>query len=134
MEVCAREFYAVSKFLKSFQIERFCQFWEQALTSHIGVIYLQQEAGQVTGAIGGVLYPDLYSGELVATEFFWFVRPGCRGGGIRLYKAFEAWARFMECKQIRMVHLMDSMPDQLARLYARLGYQPAETHYTKDLT
>ena len=34
---------------------------------------------------------------------------------------------------MRMVHLMDSMPEKLARIYKRLGYEQVETLYSKDL-
>ena len=80
-----------------------------------------------------MLYPDLYSGDLIATEFFWFVRAEVRGQGLKLYYAFEAWARARHCAQIRMVHLLDLMPERLAKVYRRLGYEPAETHYVKEL-
>jgi GNAT superfamily N-acetyltransferase len=96
------------------------------------VVFLAEEADEVTGCIGGVIYPDLYSGSLVATEFFWFVREQKRGPGIRLYKAFEDWAREQGCSQIRMVHLMDSMPDKLAKFYTHFGYEPSEVHFLKQ--
>jgi GNAT superfamily N-acetyltransferase len=134
MEDCAREFYAQSRFLKGFNPELFRNTWTQLLANGTGVIFLlvDEEIGEIRGALGGVAYPDPYSGALIATEFFWFVSEGRRGHGLRLLKAFEAWAREKGCSQIRMVHLMDLMPDKLDRVYRRFGYEPAEVHYSKE--
>lgn len=134
LEPIAREFYAASRFLKRFDISLFCRAWETLLANGTGGIYLLVDgAGEIAGTIGGVVYPDLYSGALVATEFFWFVREGCRGKGIELYKSFEQWARARGCAEIRMVHLLDSMSEKLERVYRRLGFEPAETHYVKEI-
>lgn len=133
MEAGAREFYASSKYLGKFDPVRFVSVWTNLISSQAGVIFLLIEADELEGAIGGVVYPDLYSGEIIATEFFWFVRQEHRGGGLRLYKEFEEWAKWKGASQIRMVHLQDSMPDKLERLYRHWGYQPIETHYAKEL-
>jgi GNAT superfamily N-acetyltransferase len=129
----AEQFYASSRFLQGFKLERFCATWSQLIESGVGGICLAEDGGDLVGALGGVAYPDPNSGDLVATEFFWFVDPHRRGCGLRLYREFEAWARRLGCSQIRMVHLVDSMPDQLERLYTRLGYEKAEVHFVKGL-
>ncbi len=133
MESAARAFFASSRFLRRFDMDRFIRAWAALLSSGTGVIFALFDRDEVCGAIGGVVYPDINTGELIASEFFWFIRPGSRGDGLRLYRAFERWARTQACRQIRMVHLTDSMPDRLARVYRRLGYLPAETHYVKEL-
>jgi hypothetical protein len=136
MAATAEAFYASSRFLKKFDIEKFCALWAQFLQSGLGVIYIvlsENREQPIVGAIGGIKYPDTYSSELIATEFFWFVREESRGGGLTLYKLFEKWAREQKCSQIRMVHLLDSMPEKLERIYRRLGFEPAETHYVKEL-
>lgn len=129
----AEQFYSASRFLKRFDLERFCTVWRTLLEGGSGVVFLLEDEGAIAGTLGGMLYPDLYSGDLIATEFFWFVDPANRGGGMQLYRAFEAWACANHATEIRMVHLHDSMPERLSVLYRRLGYVAAETHYTKDL-
>ena len=130
----AREFYASSRFLRQFDINKFVDFWRPIIANESGVIFIAEDDGEIIGAIGGMAYPEPYSGELVVQEFFWFVRPAHRGtAGIRLYKAFEQWLRDKQAAAIRMVHLMDSMPEKLGRVYRQLGYTPVETMYTKDL-
>lgn len=131
----AKEFFLASQFLRRFELDRFVQVWTSLIESGTGVIFaIEDHSGEWAGAIGGVIYPDLYSGVLVATEFFWFVREGFRGQGIKLYRAFEHWARLRECSEIRMVHLMDSMPEKLERFYRHYDYVPAERLYVKELS
>ena len=130
----ARESFSQSRFLKRFELERFCGLWTALLEQGAGGVFvLEDEAEELAGALMGVVYPEPYSDELTATEFAWFVRPGHRGEGIRLYRAFEQWARERGCARIRMVHLTDVMPAKLANVYRRLGFEPAEVHYVKEL-
>ncbi len=133
---CAAAFYAASKFLKRFDIARFVDIWSGFIAGGMGVIFsLVNEAGEVVGVIGGIAHPDLYSGDLIASEFFWFVQRDYRGAhGMKLYFLFEKWAREEKrCSQIRMACLMDSNPDQMAALYERMGYQLCEQQFVKEL-
>lgn len=135
MAECARQFYASSKFLKRFELERFCSAWQGFIESGAGVIIgLFDEDGTVRGAIGGLAFPDLYSGDLQATEFFWFVMEGSRGHGMKLLREFEKWAHLKGCTCLRMAHLSDSMPAKLEHVYGRLGYVLAEKQYVKELS
>lgn len=130
----AQEFYGSAKSLGTFEIERFITMWTTLLGNSIGVIFLLLDGDEIVGAIGGVAYPDAYTDKLIATEFYWFVGQSSRGWGVRLYALFEEWARSRGCSQIRMVHLLDSMPEKVARFYDRAGFKPLEVHYAKELT
>lgn len=130
---CAKEFYASSEFLERFELGRFTSNWAQWIAAGLGAVFIAEEKGEVLGTIGGLMYPDPYSGDRIATEMFWIVRKEKRGPGLKLYRAFEAWARANHCDQIRMVHLLDSMPEKLERVYTHLGYKAAEVVYTKGL-
>jgi len=130
----AQEFYASSKFLKKFDLERFVSFWKNVIEAGQGIIFAAFEDGEIIGAIAGMIYPEPYSEGLSVQEFFWFVRPGHRGfAGLRLYDAFETWSREKGASNIRMVHLLDSMPEKLQRAYLRLGFVAVETLYSKEL-
>lgn len=134
LERAAWEFYASSKYLKDFDMGMFTSAWTKLLESDTGAIFMfVDEPGQVQGAIGGVVYPDLYSPTMVATEFFWYVREGHRGAGLQLYYKFEEWAKEKKANQIRMTHLCDLMPDGLKWLYGELGFEPIEINYAKEL-
>lgn len=107
--------------------------WAGLIQSGVGTIFALERDGEYLGALGGVVYPDIYSGLPIATEFFWFTLPEHRGRGLLLYRAFEEWARGRQCSEIRMVHMLDSMPEALNRTYTRLGFTAAEVHYSKEL-
>ncbi len=133
LEPGAREFFASSQFLSGFDLQCFIATWTMFLRDHSGIILLLESNGEILGALGGLVSHDPNNGSLVASELFWFVRPGARGNGLKLLQRFEEWARARNCSQLQMVHLMDSMPDRLARFYARHGFQAAEIHYVKAL-
>ena len=120
---------------RSFDPAYFVKFWTAMLTEGFGVVFLLEQEGVIQGAIGGLAMDDPYNGEMVASEMFWYVAEGHRGGigSGRLYKAFETWAVEQCCSEIRMVHLEVSMPERLEKFYMRIGYSLMEKHYSKPL-
>lgn len=133
MEAPARKFYASSTKLRDFDIAKFVDLWEGFLKNGIGAIFLALEDERIVGAIGGIFHREAYSDERVCQEFFWFIELESRGEGFRLYRAFEKWAREQGCNELRMVHLIDSMPDKVALFYQRMGYSKTEVLYSKRL-
>lgn len=130
----AKEFYASSQFLRRFDLERFTALWKNAMEMEAGTILVAMDGEDIIGAIAGMVYPEAYSGDLIAQEFFWFVHPDHRGlAGIRLYKAFEDWAKQKGCAEIRMGHLADLMPEKVSHTYQRLGFVEVERNYAKRL-
>lgn len=131
----ANEFYSQSDVLKTFDIERFCTLWKALLANGSGVILLLESSGEIIGTIAGVVYPEQYSSELLCQEFFLFVRAESRGGFglLKLYRAFERWAKEHGCSEIRLGHLHDLQPEALGSLYVRLGFRHTETLYAKEL-
>src|SRR5207344_979862 len=113
LEDAAREFYSASRFLGEFSLDRFCEIWAHLLSTGAGVIFADERGENGTreleGVIGGIVHPEIYGHELVAEEFFWFVRAEHRGAGVRLYRRFEDWARERGAARLQMVHLFDSM-------------------------
>ena len=133
VEPLAREFYASSKALYQFKLNKFCTLWKSLIENDTGVIFMAFDDEKFIGAIGGVCYPDAYSEDMIATEFFWYITPAKRGRGMALYEKYEEWARSKNCNRIRMAHLCDLMPDALRWLYTELGYRPVEVTYEKEL-
>ncbi len=129
----AGEFSASSNHIRGFNMDRFVAVWETQIGNGNGAIFLLMNGEKPEGMIGGIFYEEIYSGERVATEFFWFVHKDSRGGGIKLYRRFEEWAVENKCVEIRMVLLADSMPDKVANFYERVGYSKVETLYAKRL-
>lgn len=133
MHAAANAFYASSKALRHFDINKFASIWTQFLEVNFGVIFLAEADGLIVGALGGVIHPDLYGSELIAEEFFWFIQAESRGSGLKLYAKFEEWARSRGAVEIQMVHLLDLMPEKVGTFYRRAGYSPIETRYSKRL-
>ena len=77
---------------------------------------------------------DPYGKTTIASEAFWFVSESLRGTlGMRLYKAFETWAKTQGVDSIQMIHLMDATGEKVRNLYLRMGFEPVEVRYQKRL-
>lgn len=74
------------------------------------------------GFIAGSLQPTVISPQLIAMEHGWFAMDG---SGLRLLRAFEAWARERGAMLVQL-STGTSGPD-----LARLGYRPAEMAWIK---
>lgn len=137
LPVCAeigKEFYKEGKLPGAMITEEFVKTWTMLFDMGLGVMFVLEQDGVVKGGIGGVVTKDPNDGALTATEMFWFVLPDSRGGGLGLLEAFENSAKKAGAKRIGMIHLLNLMPDVLAKLYTRRGYKAIETHYIKELT
>lgn len=130
--LCAR-FYAEAKLPGRFVPEVWTRSWQNLLCGGNATLFLLERAGEIIGAIGGVIFPDPNDGDLVASEMFWFVTPEARGCGLRLFTWFEAWAVNRGAKRIAMVHLETPGAERLAKLYERRGYRRVQTDYLKEI-
>uniref|UniRef100_A0A6H1ZL20 Putative acetyltransferase n=1 Tax=viral metagenome TaxID=1070528 RepID=A0A6H1ZL20_9ZZZZ len=125
----ATRFAGSSKFTR-FNPEIFVQTWENLFDMGIGVIFIFDD---FKGMLGAIKYPDPNSGEMTATEMFWWVDPEYRGKGNRLLTEYEKWANENDCSRAIMVHLSDIMPEKLKAFYNRKGYIEMETHFVKEI-
>jgi len=89
--------------------------------------------GVVLGGLGYVIAPDLHFPRKMAVETFWYIRPENRGGGLRLLHAFEKLAADLKCDAVAMIHMVDSHPEALEKLYIHRDYRMMEKHYVKQL-
>lgn len=124
--------YEETKLPGKFIPECFVSSWEKILDSGNGILIVAENAGEIVGGLGGLVYQDVNDGELTATEMFWYVHPEFRGAGLALFKQFEARAIACGAKRLLMVHLHTSMAESLSSFYGRNGYRPVETHYVKE--
>ena len=114
-------------------VEHCIRVYSNFMKSGIGRVFLLKQNDAIVGGLGAIKAPDLHTGCLMAIECFWFVSPGHRGGGLKLLESFEAWAREEGCVKAAMIHLEDSQPGPLEKIYARRGYLLAERHYIKEI-
>lgn len=86
---------------------------------------------RLNGMIAMVMERSDLTGDVMAGELFWWVRPGARGvTGWRLQQAGERWARERGATIMRM-----AAPDEnVGRMLERNGFKRAEIMYQKGLT
>jgi len=130
---CAEAFYASSAKLHDFELGRFVGLWKVLISNGSGAVFVVEKDGLLVGAIGGMVHPEPYSKGTIAQEMFWFVQPFARGGGVLLYRAFEAWAKTKKATELRMGYLVDLMPEKVAHFYERVGFERVEVGYSKRL-
>lgn len=103
------------------------------LDGGIGRLYGLVEDDKYVGVLLAIVAPDLFTGVLSAKELAWYVKPEHRRYGIKLLRRFEEDAVNEGVSSIFLCHLVDSMPDKVARLYTKLGYSKQDVIYRKDL-
>jgi GNAT superfamily N-acetyltransferase len=108
--------------------------YQSMVRSGRAAIFMLKDNNKMVGALGCIKAEDPHSGELTAIETFWMVDPERRGKGTILLKYFDRWAKEEGCKKKAMIHLEDSLPDKLKKIYEKKGYQLVESHYMAVVT
>jgi GNAT superfamily N-acetyltransferase len=107
--------------------------WMKWLSSGVGIVFALKKDGRLIGGLGAIKLPDIHCGLLTAVETFWFTNPEDRGDGLKLLNAYEKWAEDTGCKRVAIIHLEDSFPEALSRIYKRRGYELVESHYVREI-
>lgn len=97
------------------------------LEAEAGALLVLEGPSELVGMFGLYVFAHPISGERVASEVFWWVEPGARGGGLRLLAAAEAWA----VAQGAVVFQMIAPTPAVERVYVRRGYVPVERLYQR---
>lgn len=128
-------FYSEGGLPGQFKLGYFLNNWAKVIAKDVGALWKLTLDDQLVGAIGGIIFPDMNDGELVATETFWYVDKQYRGGtgGIRLLQEFENWAMSREVRRLLMTHIVGVMPDNLEPFYQKRGYRLFEKCYVREL-
>jgi GNAT superfamily N-acetyltransferase len=99
-----------------------------------GLLAVVDVDGECVGFCAGVKSFILGSTKaMCATELAWWLNPEHRGGknGVALLQFMEGLVKEQGIKYWTMVSMQSSMPDQVGRMYERMGYKHSETSYTK---
>ena len=128
-------FYKESKLPGEYIPSVFRTNWQRFFELGFGSIFLAKTEGKVVGAIGGLVHPDPYDNKVVAQEMFWFVSPSARGSitAVRLFEAFETWAKSNKAERLLMGCVCNHMMASLRSFYERKGFAPKEVSYCKQL-
>lgn len=127
-----KQFEQATKFV-TVDVEYAAKRYEKMIDDGLATVLIAEKNGVMLGGLGFINAPDLHNGEMIAVETFWFVAPEHRGIGIHLLNAFEKWAKENGSDKTAMIHLTDSMPERLKRLYLKRGYRLIEKHYVREV-
>lgn len=112
--------------------ERYRAIGDYLIHNPDGILLVREVDGHPVGMLGAMVVDHVLSGERVAAELFWFVDPTHRGShGVRLFKAFEQWARDHGATRIQMVQPV--WAEMVGELYKTLGYERLEIAWVKQL-
>lgn len=130
-----RAFYSLTGMTGEFNEKWFLGIWRKILADGVGALWVMENDNKITGIMGGILHPCIFSGVIIATESFWYVDPNHRKGmgGIRLYQEFRKWARQVGVARIQLAHVSGSMEGELDRFYVEQGFKKLETLYVMEL-
>lgn len=109
--------------------EALAQMMFSLIENPYGLLLVLEKDGRLIGMFGAIATLSPYSGEPVAMELFWYVAPESRGGGVRLLRRAEQWAREVGAKKMIGV----SHTKKVGKFLKRYGYLPMEEHFLKVL-
>lgn len=107
----------------TFSPEEFLKNWTLWLTAYPAIMYGLWDNTHLAGGIGGMIHPDLNTGDRLAVEFFWYVEPSYRNTllAARLPLTFKKWGKRNGAVRWKMIHLLSPGEDpatvKLARFY-----------------
>jgi hypothetical protein len=129
------QFFDLGAVTGKFNSNWFLPTWDKTLRSGLGAMWIGFKGDEAIGVLGAVLHPCLFSGEIVATESFWFVDPNHRFGtaGVRLFHEFLVWAVQIGANRIQAGKIAGSMGEELEAFYQKQGFVRLETIFVKNL-
>lgn len=122
--------------LPAFDLDAWVFHWQKIYEMGAGQIWAFTTGDIIGGALGAVAEADLYSGEAIAREAFWYVLPEIRGlpVGMLLLGKFDKWCRAKGCTRQYITHHLTGQASGLAALYRRKGYAPSDVSYVKEVS
>ncbi len=115
--------------------EAFIFHWSYILENHLGAIFGRIEEGECLAVIGCALEVDLFTGDTMAVETFWYVHPEHRGGSTarRLLDAYDEWAKEKGAKRQFITCHFTQQRLKLDKLYRRRGFKADAVTYARDV-
>ena len=130
----AEEFWQHTQFDEEYDPETVAGMANLCIEQGLMAVYVSG-SGAVRGFACGIKGGLLANASVPqGSEVAWWIDPECRSGaGIKLLKFIEGLARDAGLKYWSMVFMESSMPDVIEKIYQGMGYNKAETIYTKVL-
>lgn len=113
----------------------------RALLEHLiasptaGVLFVTRSEGRVVGGFAGGISPHLFSEDLVAFDYAFFVKPGARHGmrSAALVQAFVIWAKRRGAKRVKVSATYGLDVASTARLFQSLGFTSYGVGFSKEV-
>ena len=128
----AADFWLQTQFNEPFEAEHTRHYVQMAFDQ--GLLAVVEIDGENVGFCAAIKSFILGSTKAYgATELAWWLDPEHRKGknGIALLLFMEGLVKEQGIKYWTMVSMQSSMPEQVGRMYERMGYVHSETSYTK---
>lgn len=118
-----------------FSPSHFLNVWTRFIEQLGAVVLGLYREDELIGGLGALISPDVFTGETVATEMFWYIGQEHRSGtgALRLLRAFESWGSERGVSEVRLSHFMMKNNNVLQTLYEHRGYRLIEQGYQKRL-
>jgi hypothetical protein len=100
------------------------------------LVVLVDESNSAKGVLFGSISEQIFNRERTAFEIVWWVNPEYRNtrASIRLFKAFEYWAKKTNCTNIVTGAAEETKETAgVKRFYAKHGYSPVECNFIKRI-
>lgn len=112
----------------------FCENWRRLIGQNIGFILGRFDEEQPQEAIGSIIYPDVFGGDLIASSVFWFYLEEPKGleAGL-LHEAWECFCKVRGAKQLARSALCNERLAKVGGFLLKSGYQLTSMQYTKEL-
>lgn len=103
---------------------------------HKQYMYIAEHEDEIVGVAGIMVAPMPFDPRIrIASELFWYVKPGARDLGIgdALLAAMEAGAKGAGASMFSMGTMQSSNPEDAERMLYRADYKHTEQTFTKVL-
>lgn len=130
--VFMKQFEQVTNFVKV-DIDHATKMYERGIENGSMTVLVMEKDEILIGSMAFIIAPDLHENKLVGVETYWFMHPDHRKYGLKLFDMFEQLAIKQGCEKLAMIHMIDSYPISLEKLYKRRGYELIEKHYVKEV-
>jgi GNAT superfamily N-acetyltransferase len=113
----------------------FCaEYWRRVHADGRSVSLLAKTSeGVMVGVYMGLLAKDMLTGQTSAYECVWYVMPEYKGLGLRLHRRWEKLCLSRGATRFIAGHLCNWRCTDMPKLYEKLGFQPYEVLYVKDV-
>ena len=88
---------------------------------------------KVVGVLAGRMVKDFCSNLPAYEEMMWFMDKDHRRYGIKLLRHAQTWCKIHGIKRMTLCCMHNGKTETLFKLYERLGYEPMETRFMKQL-